>query len=356
MFDAKLVATLPTVLLCTHSNFVSGDEIINLDDTFGYLIIPDNNTAEFTSTDLEMTGDKGLYGKSLLLKNVETHGRMCASLIIVDKTVEKTAVARFNTPVSGSVYFRWILTKNNQSDMLITTDLYHVRDVEKHEKKVPFSEHSWKIFVTDILDSDDKGENNCNILQLVFDPLTKGEGKAMGDVDSRVGKVKISTDYTRRKFKSIFRDNELILLPSDLTGPHRRLYLVLFETKHQDSFLACAKIRYVHPINAKVIIQSGGIKGDIVLTQPTRFEPTVIDFNLTTARGDLETRLVYSSSVSAYKIHELPVMPPKTVEQTENACLTTKNVYNPLKADLNTLPPNGKGITQKRVIFSEKWS
>lgn len=246
--------------------------------------------------------------------------------------------------------------------MLITTDLYHVRDVEKHERKVKFTQHSWKIFVTDILDSEnDKGENNCNILQLVFDPQIKGEGRAMGDIDKRVGRVKISTDYYRNKYKSFYRDDELILLPSDLTGPHRRLYLVVFETKHQDSFLACAKIRYVHPTNAKyvvvgeclvdvllfccpsrVIIQSGGIKGDITLTQGSRFEPTFLNFNLTTARGDLETRLVYSSSVSGYKIHELPVMPPKTVGQTENACLTTKYVYNPLKTDVNTVPPNGK--------------
>jgi hypothetical protein len=91
----------------------------------------------------------------------------------------------------------------------------------------------------------------------------------------------------------------------------------------------------------RVIIQSGGIQGDVTLTQYSRFEPTFLNFNLTTARGDLETRLVYSSSVAGYKIHELPIKPAKTVGQNENSCLTTKFVYNPGRSDPNRVPPNG---------------
>lgn len=200
-----------------------------------------------------MTGDNGLYGKGLLFKNAENNRRTCATLVIVDKTVEKSAVAKFNSPVAGNVHFRWILTKNNQSDMLIISDLYHVRNTENYDRRSEFTEHSWKLFVTDILDSDNDSSDNCNILQLVFDPAAVGNGKAMGDVDSRLGKVKISTDYNRYKFKKLHRDHELILLPSDLTGPQRRLYLVIFENKHPDSFLACAKIRYDHPVNAKYV-------------------------------------------------------------------------------------------------------
>lgn len=228
-----------------------GKELTKIDDFLGYLILPENKTIDVTTTELQMTGNNGMYGKALLLKNVETRRRACASLIIVDKTVEKSAVAKFNSPVAGSVHFRWILTKNNQSDMLISTDLYHVRNVENFNKKSEYTEHHWKLFVTDILDSDNDSSDNCNILQLVFDPTSAGNGKGMGDVDSRLGKVKISTDYNRYKFKHLYRDHELILLPSDLTGPQRRLYLVIFERKHSDAFLACAKIRYDHPINAK---------------------------------------------------------------------------------------------------------
>mgnify|MGYP005986609587 CR=1 len=96
-----------------------------------------------------------------------------------------------------------------------------------------------------------------------------------------------------------------------------------------------------------MVIQSGGIKGDVTLTQYSRFEPTFINFNFTTARGDLETRLVYSSSVAGYRIHELPIKPSKTVGQNENSCLTTKFIYNPLKTDYNNIPPNGKSLIVK---------
>lgn len=77
------------------------------------------------------------------------------------------------------------------------------------------------------------------------------------------------------------------------------------------------------------------------MSQNTKFEPTFLNFNLTTARGDLETRIVYSSTVAGYKIHELPIKPAKSVGQYENSCLTTKFVFNPLRTDVSTLPPNG---------------
>ncbi|RZC33023.1 uncharacterized protein BDFB_010701, partial [Asbolus verrucosus] len=326
-----------------------GKSLVNLDEIYGYLILPDNKTTEFTTNDLKINGNLGIYGKSILLREVESNKKICATITIVDKSQEKIAVARFNSPISGNVYFRWFSTKDNHSDMLIMTDLYQVANKENNSKSIPFTEHVWKIYVTDILDSE-KDRPDCNILQLVFDPDNTGNGNALGDIDSRLGKVKVSTNYNKNRYKTLFRDDKLILLPSDLTGPQRRLYLVIFERKHQDTFLACAKIRYDHPTNAKVIIQSGGIKGDVALTQYSRFEPTFLNFNLTTARGDLETRLVYSSSVAGYKIHELPIKPAKTVGQNENSCLTTKFVYNPLKIDVNTVPPNGFGTQNQYPI------
>lgn len=89
----------------------------------------------------------------------------------------------------------------------------------------------------------------------------------------------------------------------------------------------------------RVIIQSGGIVGNVTFEQNNLFEPTFLNFNLTTARGDLETKLVYSSSVAGFKIHEMPV---NIINPTSNPCLTTKFIYNPLKTDINFLPPNGK--------------
>ncbi|XP_017780045.1 PREDICTED: uncharacterized protein LOC108565217 [Nicrophorus vespilloides] len=328
-----------------------GKSLISLENKLGYLIIPDNQTSEF-ETDLKLTSDSSIFGKSLLLKNVETQRQICASLSFVDKSSEKTAIARFHTPVAGNVFFRWFSTKDNRKDLQIVTDLYHVHNVERINKTMlDHTEHVWKLYVTDILDADNEREEaNCNILQLVFDPENKGDGKSIGDIDTRIGKIKISTDYNKRRFKQLFRDDKLDLLPSDLNGPQRRLFLVIFENKHPDSFLACAKIRYDHPIVTKVLIQSGGINGDIVMKQHNRFEPTFLNFNITTARGDLETRVVYGSSVASFWIHELPMSPAKTVGQTGNPCLTTKFIFNPHKININEVPPNGYGTQDQYAI------
>lgn len=229
-----------------------GKKLIDLEDTFGYLILPENQTTEYVTDKLQINGPFGLYGKSLLFRNMDTNAIMCSSIVMADKTKEKTAVARFTTPVAGNVFFRWFSTKNNHSDMLIMTDLYHVHNKENFTKTEQFTEHYWKLYVTDILESDNnRHQDNCDILQLVFDPDDRGSGKAFGDIDARLGQVKISTDYNKYKFKTLFRDEQLILLPSDLTGPQRRLYLVLFEKKHKDVFLGCAKIIYDHPVNAR---------------------------------------------------------------------------------------------------------
>lgn len=235
---------------CDSTNL--GKSIINLDDIFGLLFLPDNATSEFITETLTLTGDKGIYGKSLLLINAETQRRVCASVTLVDKSIEKTAVATFNSPISGTVYFKWFSTKDNHQDMLIMTELYHVSNIQNAGKGIDFTEHSWKIYVTDILNHDtDDTDVNCNILQLVFDPDAKGDGQAIGDIDHRLGKIKISKNYRKNKYKSLYRDEQLILLPGDLTGPQRRLYLVIFENKHEDVYLACAKIRYEQSINAK---------------------------------------------------------------------------------------------------------
>ncbi|KAB0794972.1 hypothetical protein PPYR_11811 [Photinus pyralis] len=325
-----------------------GNTLVNLDDVFGFLYIPENMTAEFLTTTLRVGGESGIYGKSLLLRNTESNKLICASIVLLDKTMEKVAVAKFRSPVSGSVFFKWFATKDNDQEMLITTDLYRV---SKTGGSFGFTQHSWKIYATDLLHHDDERiETSCNILQLVFDPNNKGDGLASGDIDTRVGKVKVATNYRRQQYKTLFRDEELILLPSDLTGPQRRLYLVIFDDKHENSFLTCAKIRYETPVTAKIIIQSGGIKGELQLTQRTQFEPTFLNFNLSTAKGDLETSLVYSSSVAGYRIHELPIAAAKTVGQMENSCLTTKFYYNPLKINVNMLPPNGYGTQDQYPV------
>lgn len=93
-------------------------------------------------------------------------------------------------------------------------------------------------------------KSNCNILQSIFDPDNAGVNKSIGDIDMRLGKIKIARNISRRR-KSSYRDPTLDLLPNDFIGSHRLLYLVIFHPTNTDSFLACAKIQYRKPLMAK---------------------------------------------------------------------------------------------------------
>lgn len=230
-----------------------GESLMSLDDIYGYLILPDNKTSTFDTKELQLTGPKGLFGKSILFTNVENRNqRACASILLIDKQYEKIAIAKFHSPISGDVHFRWLSTKDNKNDVLITTDLYHVRNVEKLNKTADFTNNKWKIYVTDIFNAKtEKLDDNCNILQLIFNPENKANGHAMGDIDNRLGRLKVSTNRNKNQYKMLYRDEALKLLSGDIAGPQRRLYLVIFETKHEDRFLGCARIQYDNPINSK---------------------------------------------------------------------------------------------------------
>jgi hypothetical protein len=105
-----------------------------------------------------------------------------------------------------------------------------------------------------LFDHADKSRENCNFLQLVFDPVfSTTPGQAVGDLDSRIGKVKVSGDprLPLSPVAGVYHDSGLTSLSVDLLSGQRSLYLVIFDARHHDSFLACAKIREVHPVVLK---------------------------------------------------------------------------------------------------------
>lgn len=226
-----------------------GKELIDLTEELGYLIIPGKDHAEFESK-TPLTGLNGLWGKSLVLETAERDRVICASIHSTDKLYERHAVARFTAPVSGTLNFRWIYAKEfDEADSYIYADLYHTKAVTE---KVEHTEHKWKLFVTDIFDSD-KGnhEDNCNVLQLVFDPDNAGEGMSVGDLDSRLGLVKVARDANLKKVKTLYKDEVINVLRSDMEVTKRSLYVVIYDNRHSDSFLACAKLRHLPPKSTK---------------------------------------------------------------------------------------------------------
>lgn len=183
-----------------------------------------------------------------MLSNPDNGFRICATIIAAEENIDHIAEARFHSQVAGSIYFRWLAKENDHHDTLIYANLFHVHNLTSTEQRRPFTNHAWKVFVTDIFDTDiDRSESNCNVLQLVFDPQNVGNGKSIGDIDTRVGKIKIATDPRKVDVRELYQDDGLMLLPSDLTGPHRHLFVVIYDNVHEGNFLACAKIRHVRP-------------------------------------------------------------------------------------------------------------
>lgn len=69
------------------------------------------------------------------------------------------ASAKFTSSVIGSVYFYWLGITGSFYDAFIYADLVSAK------KQEPLSLHKWKIFVTDILDSE-AGKIQFHIIQV----------------------------------------------------------------------------------------------------------------------------------------------------------------------------------------------
>lgn len=233
---------------CSVANI--GQQLVKLDDTLDLLVLPGNESSIYSAA-INITGKNGVWGKSIVFANTENSFRVCATITTIDENMDHIAEARFHSPVAGSIYFRWLAAKDtDHRDTLIYSNLFHVQNVSMTGG--PVTQHLWKIYVTDIFDSNtDKPEINCNILQLLYDPQNVGSGKSIGDIDLRVGALHVAKDVRRKEARQLFQDDQLMVLPSDLSGPHRQLFIVIYDPVHHKNFMACAKIRNVRPRVAK---------------------------------------------------------------------------------------------------------
>ncbi|GLH08747.1 Uncharacterized protein GBIM_13929 [Gryllus bimaculatus] len=303
---------------CTGNNL--GSKLVDLNEIVGPLTFPDNSSSTvILSKDLlSLEGPRGIWGRSLVLHSDDGR-RACGSITISGAADEKVAEARFFSPLTGSVFFRWAGSQQlNTIDTLVHVNLYRVS--KPSWTLTENTKHNWKIFATDILDSEaDKARENCNFLQLVFDPESAPKGQAIGDIDNRLGTLQVAKDF-ESSVTSVFHDPVLASLPVALLDNRRSLYLVIFDSRHHDSFLGCAKIRELSPITFKTLISSNGIKGQVTFSQRSPFDPTWLQFNLTSPRNE-------DKRISSFKINEL--LPLSYVPPGENRCLTTGQLFNP---------------------------
>ncbi|XP_063232301.1 uncharacterized protein LOC134536509 [Bacillus rossius redtenbacheri] len=135
---------------CDHDKL--GDVVYALDEKLGPLSLPANGSSqlEVPRADMPLTGEEGLWGKSLVLQAAgESTGVACGTITVSGNADEKFAEARFSSPVAGSVFLGWLGDQSSDdTDALLHVDLYHVTNTTATTR------HPWKIYTTDILDSE----------------------------------------------------------------------------------------------------------------------------------------------------------------------------------------------------------
>ena len=71
---------------------------------------------------------------------------------MLDQNAEKMAEARFYGPVAGTVWLRWLGGRagENTTETIVHSNLHHIDQYLSNG--VEFTEHQWKIYVTDIFE------------------------------------------------------------------------------------------------------------------------------------------------------------------------------------------------------------
>lgn len=337
----------PTIR-CSIDEQVLGEELVNFDEELGYLSIPENKSTSYTTSKVTLTGPRGIWGRSLVLFNADVV--ICATITANDAALEHSAEARFNGAIVGPIHLRWLVSKTSaNSETLIYANLQHTTMTAKRRTSADVVEHPWKIYATDIVEFTSRSEQDCNSLQIVFDPQNSGPGQAIGDLDQRLGLLKVNALNQNVPKRLLIRDEQLVLLPSDITGLKRRLYVVIFDAVKIDNIVACAEIRHVQMKVLKSVFNSNNMKGEVTLTQNGRFEPTWINVTMQTTDGDSQTGEKYADRLKRMEISRLPPQPSLKSNLTK-FCNSSGELFNPLGVNWDTIPPPGLGTQDQYAI------
>lgn len=333
---------------CQLNDEILGPEQVNFDEELGYLAIPENKTTRYTTSSISLTGAKGIWGKSLVLYNDDVV--ICATITAKDAALEHSAESRFLGPIVGSIHFRWLAGKSSErAETLIYAKLQHTEKNTQNSASSGVIQHRWKIYATDIVENIRRTEGDCNSLQLVFDPQNSDPGKTVGDLDNRLGALPVNGYETSKIKQFLTRDPQLVLLPTDLTGPKRRLYVVIFDGFKTDDIVACAEIRHIRAKVLKSVFNSNNMKGEITLMQNSRFEPTWINVTVAPTDNDPLTGEKYAARLKRFEINTLAPHPSLKSNVTQY-CNSSGPMWNPSNIDLQAIPPPGLGTQDQYAI------
>ena len=321
-----------------HSRMVGRRPLIDLSEKVGQLTLTSGaqQPQTFVSEEMSLVGKDGIWGRSLILEG-PSKARICGTVSPVDSSLLKIGEARFTSPIAGTIWFT-SLSKGDSVEIKILTNLFHVQSGKS-------TNHDWRVFISDILDTaSDLQGSNCDFLQSVYDADDQGGGPECseehpencreGDLTGKFGQVRVG------KRESMFTKGyhtDLHLELPELEG-RRSLFVVVYDEDHEDSFLACARIRDIKPRVGKATFMHDGIEGQVRFSQASPFLPVRTDIDLSGLK----------KGAGGFHVHDFPV-PPK-MDGDDNACSRTAGHFNPFKVDSSSSPVIGTGSFDKYEV------
>lgn len=91
------------------------------------------------------------------------------------------------------------------------------------------------------------------------------------------------------------------------------------------------------------------IKGQITMTQRFKFEPTWLNFSLTSASNDFRANHEMARDMAAISIRSLPPDPVMAGDRNRR-CQSSGRILNPTNTDLDKLPPSGFGTQDQYAV------
>lgn len=327
LFDPMMALRSPDYNSSCDSTNSSRFQTCAIGDLSGMLGNLDVNTSQgnFTHQSLmiPISGPYSIMGRTLVLYS-DGIPKACA-LITPLKSI-LTAVAAFKAPVAGSVYLR---QANDSSDTSIFANLFYVNNAQSQ------GQFTWQI---------NHGLTPCESSSKIFNPRNSDGGNCsqmeqgncqIGDLTSKHGNVTVSmATKGQSKTRKAFTDTNLPLSGVDSVIGKT---IVLFSIDDPQRPFACAKIMAVKPRILKAVFNPsvhGGIGGYFKFTQPSPFDPTKTEIDVS---GLNET-------AQGYHVHNYP-MPWQMKYTGSESCAGgyLGGHWNPFGIDVKSSPSPGSG-------------
>ncbi|RWS12836.1 hypothetical protein B4U79_04540 [Dinothrombium tinctorium] len=308
------IYTQPTLPLTTScSPTVIGTMLTDLTETLG----PLRGGRGVLQSNIDLTGDDSILGKTLILEGIESGIRICTTLLPATKKV--FAEAKLHSPVAGMVRIFQTSVRTG-----IITEYMMYSDGRRKD-----SVHQWALVQGSAEDATPEArvtneQQKCR--NFVGVPL----------IESNSAKAKpltVSTEMPTIKGRTY---QTVQAITSFDTVPI--VYLILYEEKDTKTILACAALDLIEPKKAAAKFSSNEIQGSLTFTQETPYDPTQVEVNIK----------LFERAYS-YGIDVLPTIKRRTVE-TKKCPNVKETIYNPLNKDPEEVPPQGEGSSDQYAV------